>query len=457
MVALKFNSLCLAALATTLIPTVHAAAFPVAEFQTDELLNNPDISITNDRSSQDSLLTVDKRSSKSGSTINSDSLSDFIIIFKQGTSLKKRNLHHEWLDSILSKTHDFVANIAGNEKETNRIENNIRGYLNNTHIQGYYGSFRGSVIEAIRKSEDVAVVEKDSNDSINDFVYLQYNAPWGLDRISHKTYTGNGNDAGTYLFGSSGGSNTTIYILDSGVRADHREFNGRVRWGGNFVDNEETDVVGHGSHVAGIAAGYAVGVAKFANIVSVKVIDANRLAPISRIVQGLAWIIEDHNENPGQRSVINYSAVGSISDARSYAINQAIQAGIMLVTAAGNSQDNACNYGPADMAIEDGVISVGALNYTNTPADFSNFGSCINVYAPGVSILSAGNDTITSYKYMSGTSMASPFVAGLASYFWSSNSSYSLGEVKNLIINYNQNQIQGVPSGTGNRIAYNLL
>lgn len=380
---------------------------------------------------------------------------NYIVLFKKGLSRTKRDSHHRWLNSAFLKTHDFVADIAANKTEYVKITNNIKGYLDSKHLQGYYGTFRPSTVAAIKQSDDVAVVEKDSYDRISEFLYVQQPAPWGLGRLSHKIFESS-DDNSSYVFSSEATSNTTIYILDSGVQASHIDFTDRVRWGADFVNNDHTDVVGHGTHVAGTAAGYTVGVSKYANIVAVKVIDDDRKAAISKIVQGISWIIEDHNKNPGQKSIINYSAVGALSEARDYAIKQANAEGILLVTAAGNSADDACKYGPANLSNDDGVISVGAINSTNVPADFSNFGSCVSVYAPGVNVWSCANtDTNEDFMYLSGTSMASPHVAGLVSYFWAKNPSLTMAQVKNLVTNSNNNQILNIPSGTRNCLAFN--
>lgn len=380
--------------------------------------------------------------------------SDYIVIFDQHSAKSKRDLHTKWISEHIQK------------RSLDGSNNGIKGFFHNNEkdsnepIKGYYGSFSNDDIQLIKNSDEVALVERDSYDTIQEeFIYIQYTTPWGLGRISHKQYE---NDAGldnaNYVFSYQGGANTTIYILDSGIRADHSEFDGRVRWGQNFVDNDQDDKLGHGTHIAGIAGGHNVGVAKFANIVAVKVIDSTRRASISNIIQGVQWIINDHNSNPGQKSVINYSAVGVLSDARSQAIQAAVDAGIMVVTAAGNSADDACNSGPADMAQNvTGVISVAALNYTNTPASFSNYGRCVSVYAPGVSILSSSNVSDSSYMYMSGTSMSSPFVAGLVSYFWSISPDSSLSDITDKISNYNNDQVKDNLSGTVNKIAYNHL
>lgn len=380
---------------------------------------------------------------------------DYVVLFHPHVSHEKRDLHQQWLNHLIRKR----SYGSPEDNQYNAVQNGIRGYLDGpaASLRGYYGSFDPEVAQHIGQSEDVAIIEKDSYDEAQDFVYLQYNSPWGLGRISNKEFSSDGNGDATYVFNSNAGTNTTLYILDSGVRSDHREFNDRVRWGANFVDGESVDDQGHGTIIAGIAAGYNVGVAKFANIVSVKVIDSQRRASISRIVQGISWIIDDHAKNPGQKAVINYSAVGSLSSSRTLAIQNAVDAGILLVTAAGNSAGDACTYGPSDMGKQDGVITVGALNYTNEAAEFSNYGSCVSVYAPGVSILSSSNDSTTSYRYTSGTSMSSPFVAGLASYFWSINSSYTLADIKDQIVNYNNDQIIGLDSTTPNRIAYNHM
>lgn len=388
-----------------------------------------------------------------------DEIHDYVVIFDKNSSKDARYHHKEWVSKIISKrSYDNLI----------KVQRGVKGYFHNDEedddsqprIKGYHGTFSKDEADQIQAAEEVSLVEKDDFDLVQqDYVYVQYNTPWGLGRISHISFNDTqGIDDSTYVFDSQCGANTTLYILDSGIRTDHIEFTGRVRWGANFIDNMENDVQGHGTHVSGIAAGHNVGVAKFANIVPVKVIDSQQRASISNIIKGVQWIISDHANYPGQKAVINYSAVGVISDARAQAMQAAVNAGIMVVTAAGNSNADACNYGPADMASStDGVVAVAALNYTDTPASFSNYGSCVSVYAPGVSILSASNDSNTAYKYMSGTSMSSPYVAGLAAYFWSIYPSYSISDIRNMIVNYNNGQIQSEMSDTVNKIAYNHL
>lgn len=381
---------------------------------------------------------------------------DYIVYFDKESVKEKRDLHAQWVSETIAK-----RSVDG----SNNVAQGIKGFFHDNEnesdeaIKGYFGSFTKADVELIKKSEGVSLVEPESYDTIQDnYVYVQYNTPWGLGRISHKSFSSQGTDNSNYVFENKSGANTTVYILDSGIRTDHVEFTGRVRWGPNYIDSQQTDAQGHGTHIAGIACGHNVGVAKFANIVVVKVIDSQRRAAVSNIIQGVQWIINDHKSNPNQRAVINYSAVGSISAARAQAMQAAVDAGIMVVTAAGNSNADACNYGPANMASStSGVLTVAALNYTNTPATFSNYGSCVSLYAPGVSILSASDSSTNSYMYMSGTSMSSPYVAGLAAYFWSLNPSSSLSDIRNMVVNYNDNQVQNIANGTPNKLAYNHL
>lgn len=365
--------------------------------------------------------------------------SNYIVVFKDSTSIEKRNEHHEWLNEIIKRD--------GNN-------NGLSGHLNLGNMAGYHGEFTNQQLEEIRQDESVAFVEPDSYDEIQSLVYLQSETPWGLNRISHlENQYGKNSD---YVFKNEGGKGSTVYVLDTGVRMDHKEFKGRIRWGANFANNVDTDENGHGTHVAGVSAGYSVGVSKFANIVAVKILDAHQRGTLSNFIRAMAWIIKDHAALGEGRSVINYSAVGEISQARNLAINEAVKNGIVFVGAAGNKRADACQYGPpSNSQNSPGQIIVAALNYTDQPASFSNYGGCVDVYAPGVNIRSSINLAPNSYGTMSGTSMASPHVAGLVAYYWSLNHSYTQADILKLIADYNMNRVMDNNSGTPNKIAYN--
>jgi cerevisin len=289
-----------------------------------------------------------------------------------------------------------------------------------------------------------------------EFIYEQLDADWGLSRISHLLDTYGTATQSQYLFQPEAGQNSTIYILDTGVRITHRELVGRAQWGANFANDIDEDENGHGTHVAGIAAGSDVGVAKYANIVAVKVLNKNQTGTLSNFIKGLSWIIDDVKSRPNTRAIINYSAVGEVSDARAQALQEVVDAGILFVGASGNSDTDACSFGPPN-DVRVGHITAAALNFTDEPAAFTNYGPCVQVFAPGVNIRSSLNTSDDAYGIMSGSSMAAPHVAGLAAYFWSINGSLSLSDITSMITEGNQGRIINAFPDTVNKIAYNRV
>lgn len=373
---------------------------------------------------------------------------DYIVVLHDEQALRARNLqdthesHKQWVSQLTKRSSSYVKdNLAVGD------------------LRGYHGTFSQSEVEAIKNRPEVAYVETDSIERVQNYMFLQQDTPWGLSRISHLDRPTDPSDQREYIFKNASGHGTTIYILDTGVRGTHTEFQGRFRYGPNFVNSVDTDDSGHGTHVAGIAAGYSVGVSKYANIVSVKILNADQTGTLSNFLKALNWTLNDYVTNHDtsvHRAVINYSALGEKSSARDQAIRNIIKNGIFLSAAAGNKNSDACQYGPADIASStSGMIIAGALNYTDIPADFTNYGSCVGVYAPGVDVMSSLDGSDTDYGLMSGTSMAAPHVAGLASYFWSLNPSYSLDDISNLIVNGNVGRVVNNLPNTVNKIAYN--
>lgn len=234
----------------------------------------------------------------------------------------------------------------------------------------------------------------------------QQGAPWHLDRIDQLS----ANRDGAYLFGSakqrSTGKGVTVYVVDSGVRATHRQLRGRVGKGFSVVGaSPRRDCDGHGTHVAGLAAGKQVGVAKQARIVPVRVFGCNGRASADRIIRALDWVTKNHRKP----AVMNLSLTGPRNRAVDNAVKRAIKRGVHVVAAAGNESINACRISPAHLP---GVVTVGATARNDTLARFTNVGSCVDVYAPGVGLrsLAARNNTAT--RLESGTSMSAPVVAG---------------------------------------------
>ena len=241
---------------------------------------------------------------------------------------------------------------------------------------------------------------------------------WGLDRIDQRTQSG----ANTvYLHGSSSdGSGVVVYVVDSGVNINDAEFEGRAVWG--FTTTElksegDVDLNGHGTHVAGTVGAAIYGVAKKVSIVAVKVLGASGSGSGSGFITGMEWVIQDYEARGKPKSVINLSlGFNGISTAVDYAVQQAIDSGIKTVVAAGNSHEDACATSPAHI---DDVITVGASNIFDQAASFSNWGTCLDVWAPGVDILSVFPDP-QRLKKLDGTSMASPHVAGVVARYLSS-------------------------------------
>jgi subtilisin family serine protease len=241
------------------------------------------------------------------------------------------------------------------------------------------------------------------------------NAPsWGLDRINQRT----GLD-GQYSFATDG-AGVDVYVVDSGLNASHNEFAGRVKQGFSALNgtSDTTDGNGHGTHVAGIVAGATYGVAPRANIVPVQALDAAGSGTVSSVIAGIDWAIEHHTTTP---AVLNLSLGSPKSDSLNAAVDRAFLDGITVVVAAGNSNVDACQSSPANN--KPSVLTVGATTRTDARASYSNFGECLDLFAPGSEIVSTWHTSPNATQTLSGTSMAAPHVAGLAARYLSSATS----------------------------------
>ena len=277
----------------------------------------------------------------------------------------------------------------------------------------------------------------------------QLRAPWGLARISHR-YSGSSD----YYYDSTAGASVLVYVIDTGIRTTHVEFGGRAVWGANFItDSPNTDEHGHGTHVAGTVAGKTYGVAKRATVVAVKVLDKTGSGTMSGVILGMSWAVKDAQaRGVAKKAVVNMSLGGYYTESLNEAVKAAADAGLTVVVAAGNSNNDSAFYSPGSAP---SAITVGAVEGTNHRAWFSNFGSLVDIFAPGVSTLSAYHLSNTASWYFAGTSMASPHVAGLAAYFIAKEGLSGSVDVTDRILSAAVSDVVGDPQGSWNRVAYN--
>ncbi len=297
-------------------------------------------------------------------------------------------------------------------------------------------------VEQLLWDDRVAFVEEDGMVFLNP---TQSGATWGLDRIDQRNRPLNG----TYVYNTTA-TNVRAYIIDSGVRASHNQFGGRVSGGASYINDGRgtNDCNGHGTHVAGTVAGSVHGVAKGARIIPVRVFGCTGGSSNSTIIAGIDWVRANHIKP----AVANMSLGGGVSSATDTATNNLINAGVTVVVAAGNSNANACNFSPARVA---NAITVGSTTSTDARSSFSNFGSCVNIFAPGSSITSAWHTSNTATNSISGTSMASPHVAGVAALYLAGAPSASPATVRSYIYNRaTTNVLTGIGTGSPNRMLF---
>ena len=311
-------------------------------------------------------------------------------------------------------------------------------------IKGFSVKMSEGMARKLSEDPAVAYVEEDGEVSIDT---TQSGATWGLDRIDQRDRPLNG----TFVYTRTG-SGVKAYIIDTGIRRTHSQFGGRAIHGYSAINDGRgsTDCNGHGTHVAGTVGGSTYGVAKGVTLVAVRVLGCSGSGTNSGVIAGVDWVRGNHLA--GQAAVANMSLGGGASSALDTAVNNCINDGVTFAVAAGNSNANACNYSPARVAA---AITVGATTSTDTRASYSNYGTCLDLFAPGSSITSAWSTGDTATNTISGTSMASPHVAGVAALYLQSNPGASPATVRSALVNNSSaNKVASPGTGSPNRLLF---
>ncbi|CZT17806.1 related to Cuticle-degrading protease [Ramularia collo-cygni] len=323
-------------------------------------------------------------------------------------------------------------------------------------FQGFAFDGDDSVVDALaemgalKRIEADVVVEAYAPVVDKRALVTQSPSTWGTARISSRTPGGS-----SYVYDNTAGAGTRIYVIDTGINSAHQDFGGRAIQGANFVTGESiTDGNGHGTHCSGTAAGTTYGVAKRATVVGVKVLGNAGSGSLSGILNGINWALSNARSTVGiSRAVLSLSLGSPFSQSSNNAVAQAVAAGAFVTVAAGNNNANAANYSPAS---EPSACTVGATDINDNRSSFSNYGSLVDIFAPGTSIQSTWIGSTTAVNTISGTSMATPHIAGLAAYLIGLEGTRSPAalcqRIKDLAV---KNVIANVGSGSPNALAYN--
>ncbi len=316
----------------------------------------------------------------------------------------------------------FSSAVASQVAANNLSSNVVAMYT--SAINGFVAELSPDELEEVSNNPNVVSVEQDRIISLNN---TQTSPTWGLDRIDQRTLP----LSSSYTYNNTGNGVTT-YILDTGVYSGHSEFTGRVSNGFTAItDGRGTeDCHGHGTHVAGTVAGTVYGVAKRATVVPVRVLGCTGSGSWSGVIAGIDWTINHHQA--GVPAVANMSLGGGFSSSINAAIARGVADGITYVVAAGNENSDACTRSPASAA---DALTVAASTSVDSRASFSNWGPCVDIFAPGQSITSAYIGSTSRTASMSGTSMAAPHVAGAAALYLSSNPTATPALVTSTLLN----------------------
>jgi subtilisin family serine protease len=345
----------------------------------------------------------------------------YIVVLKDGATLSD--------SAVESRTNTLATRYAATVR-----------HRYSAAVDGFSARMTAQQARRLAANPAVAYVEQDS------VVYVdatQNGATWGLDRVDQRNLP----LSGAYTYNTSA-SNVTAYVIDTGIQTSHGEFGGRAAVAYDALGGNGQDCNGHGTHVAGTIGGATYGLAKGVRLRAVRVLDCGGSGSNSGVIAGVDWVTSNHV----RPAVANMSLGGGISSALDSAVSRSISSGITYALAAGNSNTNACNSSPARVGA---AITVGATTSSDARSSFSNYGGCLDIFAPGSSITSAWSNGGT--NTISGTSMAAPHVAGAAALYLSGNTGASPATVRDALVAKATAGVVGSPgAGSPNRLLFTL-
>jgi subtilisin family serine protease len=347
-------------------------------------------------------------------------------------------------DRYIVVFNDDVSNPSALSDDLARAAGATIHFRYTSALKGFAATIPAASLEGIQRNPNVDYVEADGIATVSGSG-LDNTATWGLDRIDDR----NGID-GSYEWNQDGG-NVHAYIIDTGIRTTHTQFGGRAVWGADFIDGTNVDCHGHGTHVAGTVGGSEYGVAKATSLVAVRVLNCQGSGSWSQVIAGIDWV----KNNAIKPAVANMSLGGGAISSVNQAVTNAVNSGVVFAVAAGNENTDACTRSPASTP---NALTVGATGSNDARASFSNYGTCVDVFAPGVSITSSTNTSDISTGTWSGTSMASPHVAGVAALMLSETPGATPAQVASgMLGGATAGKVTSAGTGSPNLLLYSLV